>query len=199
MWPERTCCSLYAETVTSTTRLLSLFAAGALALGLSACASTGSGSPTASPAATEDATSSLTMSGACASDAGVTFTVDSSALAGGSSESWCYVTTEKVAVADIVAATGVEIEGTKQYGDQVVCRVNGLPSASEPVGSTQDAAYVEKCDSMPAAFAYWALWTQPAGGQWDYAQEGVSTLTAQPGESVELLFTLDGVPAAPAA
>ena len=94
---------------------------------------------------------------------------------------------------------GGSIEGTKQYGAQVVCRVNGLPSASEPVGSAQDPAYIEKCDAMPAAFAYWALWIKPAGGAWDYAQEGLSTLTAQPGESVELLFTLDGAPATPAA
>jgi len=195
----RTCRPLYAETVTSTTRILSLLAAGALALGLSACASTASESPTASPAATDGATSSLTMSGACSDGAGVTFTVDSSALAGGSRESWCYAATDEVAVADIVAAAGVTIEGTTQYGDQVVCRVDGLPSASEPVGSTQDPAYVEKCESMPAAFAYWALWTKAAGADWDYAQEGVSTLQAQPGESVELLFTLDGVPAAPAA
>ncbi len=51
---------------------------------------------------------------------------------------------------------------------------------------------------MPAAFAYWALWTKPAGGTWDYAQEGLSALTASPGDSVELLFTLDGAPASPA-
>lgn len=179
-----------------TGRILTLIAAGALALGLSACASTaGAG---ASPTPTDDAVASLITAGDCAAGAGVTLAVDSSALKGGSSQAWCYVTTEKVAVADIAAAAGLTIDGTKQYGDQVVCRVNGLPSASAPVGSAQDPAYVEKCDAMPAAFAYWALWIKPAGGTWDYAQEGVSTLTAQPGESVELLFTLDGVPAAPA-
>lgn len=188
--------SPYAGTVTSTPRILALFAAGALALGLSACASTGGGA--ASPTAT-DATASPITAGACEGTEGVTLVVDSSALAGGTSDTRCYTTTAEVAVADIVAAAGLEIEGTKEYGDQVICRVDGLPSASEPVGSTQDPAYVEKCESMPAAFAYWALWTKPAGGAWDYAQEGVSTLTAQPGESVELLFSLDGAPTAPAA
>ena len=51
--------------------------------------------------------------------------------------------------------------------------------------------------SMPAAFAYWSLWVQPEGGEWGYAQEGLSTLQLQPGESLELLFTLNGEPAAP--
>lgn len=136
---------------------------------------------------------------ACTGDEDVTLTVDSSALTGGSSETWCIISTSPVSISTALASVGMTLEGTKQYGDQVVCRVNGLPSASEPVGSTQDPAYIEKCESMPAAFAYWALWTKPAGGAWGYAQEGVSTLTAQPGESVELLFSLDGSPAAPAA
>lgn len=188
--------SPYAGSVTSTTRLLTLFAAGALALGLSACASTG-GSPAASP--TPTTTSDAVSADACKGDEGVTLAVDSSALTGGSSETWCINANGPVTISNALSYVGVSIEGTKQYGDQVICRVNGLPSASEPVGSTQDPAYVEKCESMPAAFAYWALWTKPAGGAWDYAQEGLSTLKAQPGESVELLFTLDGAPAAPAA
>lgn len=196
MRPERTCRSPYAGAVTSPRRLLTLLAAGALALGLSACASNSG----AERADTESPTPARTIvDGACPTGKGVTLAVDSSALTGGSSQSWCFPTMDKVAVADVVAAAGLSIEGTKQYGDQVICRVNGLPSASEPVGSVQDPAYIEKCDAMPAAFAYWALWTKPVGGAWDYAQEGVSTLTAQPGESVELLFTLDGAPSAPAA
>lgn len=183
--------------MTSPHRILTLLAAGALALGLSACASTGDAqraeteSPT--PAGTAEADA------ACTGSEGVTLTVDSSALKGGSSETWCIIGTGSVTISNALNFVGVSIEGTKQYGDQVVCRVNGLPSASEPVGSAQDPAYIEKCDAMPAAFAYWALWTKPVDGAWDYAQEGLSTLTAQPGESVELLFTLDGAPAAPAA
>ena len=139
------------------------------------------------------------MQAACDGDEGVTIVVDSSALADGSSETWCYFATDTVAVSDALVGTGVTTEGTTEYGDQVICRVDGLPSASEPVGSTEDPTYVEACESMPAAFAYWSLWVKPAGGAWDYAQEGLSTLTAEPGDSVELLFTLDGAPAAPAA
>lgn len=194
--PGRTSRSPYAGAVTSTPRILTLLAAGALALGLSACASTGG----AERAETESPDPGQTLvDGTCPTGKGVTLAVDSSALKGGTSQTWCYATTEKIAVADIVTAAGLTVEGTKQYGDQVICRVNGLPSAFEPVGSTKDPAYIEKCESMPAAFAYWALWTKADGGTWDYAQEGLSTLTAQPGESVELLFTLDGVPASPAA
>lgn len=190
--PGRTSRFPYAGAVTSTPRILTLLAAGALALGLSACASTGGAGSSPTPTPTPTST-------ACTGSEGVTLTVDSSALKGGSSETWCIIGTGPVTISNALTYVGTTIEGTKQYGDQVICRVNGLPSASEPVGSTKDPAYIEKCESMPAAFAYWALWTKPAGGAWDYAQEGVSTLTAQPGESVELLFSLDGVPAAPAA
>jgi len=181
--------------VTTTPRILTLFAAGALALGLSACTAQTSTEPTSS----SDASAAVAVQAACDGDEGVTIVVDSSALADGSSETWCYFATDTVAVSDALVGTGVTTEGTTEYGDQVICRVDGLPSASEPVGSTEDPTYVEACESMPAAFAYWSLWVKPAGGAWDYAQEGLSTLTAEPGDSVELLFTLDGAPAAPAA
>lgn len=52
---------------------------------------------------------------------------------------------------------------------------------------------------MPPAFAQWSLWVKPAGGEWDDAQESLAALNVEPGDSVELLFTLDGTPAAPTA
>ncbi len=181
--------------MTSQTRLLSLAAAAALLVALSGCASpapSGDAEPTASvpPAA-------AIVEGSCDADEGVTLVVDSSALADGSVQEWCRPTADDLAVADLLAEAGVTTEGTDEYGDQVVCRVNGLPSASAPVGSNEDPSYVEECASMPAAFAYWALWERPAGGEWAYATEGLSTLQATPGESIALLFTLDGEPAAP--
>lgn len=141
----------------------------------------------------------VAMDVACTGDEGVTVVVDASALDHTASKSWCYLATDTVSAADALAGIGVRTEGTTQYGDDVICRVDGLPSASDPVGSTEDPTYVEKCAGMPAAFAYWSLWVKPAGGAWDYAQEGLATLTAEPGSSLELLFTLDGAPAAPAA
>lgn len=186
----------YPGPVTSQNRLLSLAAAAALLVALSGCASPGA-SDDAAPTASVPPAASAIVDGACEADEGVTLVVDSSALADGSVQEWCRETADDLAVSDLLDEAGVTTEGTDEYGDQVVCRVNGMPSASEPVGSTEDPAYVEECASMPAAFAYWALWAKPAGGEWAYATEGLSSLQAAPGESIALLFTLDGEPAAP--
>lgn len=183
--------------MTSTPRILTLIAAGALALGLSACSS--ESTPGTDVTGTGPMPTAAAMDQACDGDEGVTIVVDASALDDTASETWCYFASDTIAVSDALIGAGIETEGTTEYGDQVICRVDGLPSASEPVGSTEDPAYVEACESMPAAFAYWSLWVKPAGGAWDYAQEGLSTLTAEPGDSVALLFTLDGAPAAPTA
>lgn len=187
--------------MTSTPRILTLLAAGALALGLSACsgaAAEPAGTSASSPTAPADA---AFADGDCAGDEGVTVVIDAGTLADAPQvdRTACVFTDTTLAAADAITALGVATEGTEQYGDQVICRVDGLPSASEPVGSTEDPAYIEACKTMPAAFAYWSLWLKPAGGAWDYAQEGLSTLQLEPGDSIELLFTLDGAPAAPAA
>ena len=79
----------------------------------------------------------------------------------------------------------------------MVCRVDGLPAEDVALTAEDGSDYFESCESMPAAFAYWSLWVQPAGGEWDYATEGLSTLQLQPGEGMALLFTLNGEPAAP--
>jgi hypothetical protein len=181
--------------VTLKTSLLSVLSVAALALLVSGCAAQTPAPAASSPAAVPPA--AAIVEGACSDDEGITLVVDSSALADGSAKEWCRPTEEPLAVADVLGEAGVETEGTEEYGDQVVCRVNGLPSATEPVGSKEDPSYVEECASMPAAFAYWSLWTQPAGGEWAYAEEGLATLEAQPGERVALLFTLDGAPATP--
>ncbi|KZE88757.1 hypothetical protein [Microbacterium sp. TNHR37B] len=186
--------------MTLSSRILALASASALALVLSACA--GPSSPTPSgvgptPAATTS-TDTGPAEGACADDTGVTLIVDSSALAGGQREQWCVPADGDVAATDVVSEAGITTEGTDEYGDQVICRVNGLPAPDAPVGSTEDPAYVESCATMPAAFAYWSLWVQPEGGEWGYATTGLSELTVRPGESLALLFTLDGAPASPA-
>lgn len=185
--------------MTSSLRTLAAAASAALLLALAAC-STGSGSPTTapSPSASADSTSPF-ATGACEGDAGVTVVVDSSALEGGSLEEWCVTTAEPIVAADAFSIAAVQTEGTEQYGDQVVCRVNGLPAADTALPAEDGSDYFETCQSMPAAFAYWALWVKPAGGTWDYAQEGAATQQLEPGDAVELLFTLNGEPAAPAA
>jgi hypothetical protein len=182
--------------VTVTSRTLALTTLTALALTLAACATTASptGDPTP-PAASSPAPA--VRDGACDGEEGVTLLVDASALRGGDRTEWCVPADGEIAAADVLSEAGVTTEGTEEYGDDVICRVNGLPSADAPVGSTEDPAYVETCASIGPAFAYWSLWTAPAGASWDYATEGVATLEVAPGDSLGLLFTLDGAPATP--
>jgi hypothetical protein len=93
----------------------------------------------------------------------------------------------------------VKTEGTTQYPTELVCRVNGVPAADLTI-THKSGTYKEECKGMPAAFAYWSLWVKPnAAGAWEYAQEGLATLQVNPGESLELLYTVDGEPAAPKA
>ncbi len=98
----------------------------------------------------------------------------------------------EMTVADALAEIGVTTEGTADYGDAVVCRVNGLPSADAPITISGHEAYAETCASMPPEFAYWALWVKSPAGSWDYASEGVSTQLVHPGDSVGLMFSSDG-------
>ena len=94
---------------------------------------------------------------------------------------------------DVLAQAGVSIEGTKAYGDAVVCRVNGLPSSTEPIEVEGEDPHLESCEEFPPAFAYWALWVKDSGSsEWDYAMEGVSSLQLSKGQSVGLSWTLDG-------
>ena len=82
------------------------------------------------------------------------------------------------AAADVLAAVDVTTEGTVDYGDQVVCRVNDLPAPD-----------VESCATLPSA-AYWALWVKEAAdAEWAYAMEGVATLQLTAGQSVGLVYT----------
>ena len=180
--------------MTSTLRAVAAAAASAaLLFALAACAGTPDATPT--PAATQTVE---ILDSACADDAGITVAVDASALEDGDSEAWCIGTDEPLAAADALTLVNVTTEGTDEYGDQVVCRVNGVPAEDVAIPAEDGSDYFETCESMPAAFAYWSLWIKPAGGEWGYAEEGLSTLELQPGESLELLFTLNGEPAAPA-
>ena len=173
-----------------TTKPLLLAATVLLALSLSACA--GAATPAAS---SPSATSEDSDPAACA---GVTVIVDASAIDGDSSET-CVDADAAIGAADALVAADITTEGTDEYGDQIVCRVNGQPAADLALPAEDGSAYYEECASMPAAFAYWSLWVQPKKGEWGYAQEGLSTLQLQPGERLELLFTLNGEPAEPAA
>jgi hypothetical protein len=184
----------YPGSVTSTLRTFAAAAASAaLLFTLAACSS---GDPEATPTAAETKTVAIADS-ACADDAGITVAVDASALEDGDSKAWCIDSDEALTAADALTLVNVTTEGTDEYGDQVVCRVNGVPAEDQAIPTEDGSEYFETCESMPAAFAYWSLWIKPEGSEWTYAEEGISTQQLEPGDAFELLFTLNGEPAAP--
>ena len=90
---------------------------------------------------------------------------------------------------DALSSAGVEIEGTVTYPDQIVCRVNSLPSATEPIEIAGQEPHLETCADMPPEFAYWALWVKNGDdAKWEYATEGAKTLKLKSGQSVGLAF-----------
>ena len=90
---------------------------------------------------------------------------------------------------DALTAAGVQIEGTVTYPDQIVCRVNSLPSATEPIEIAGQEPHLETCADMPPEFAYWALWVKNGDdSKWEYATEGAKTLMLKSGQSVGLAF-----------
>ncbi|WP_341940103.1 hypothetical protein [Microbacterium sp. LWH10-1.2] len=172
---------------------LSLVAASALTLALSACTPPApSSEPTSSPSSSSTASAE--------SCAGVTVVVDTGDLdvSDDPSSSVCVDTDGTILGTDAVSEAGFTTVGTTTYPDDVICRVNGVPAEDTELTGDDGAAYHETCADMPPAAAYWGLWVKPAGGAWDYAQTGLSALELNPGDSVELLFTLNGAPAAPA-
>jgi hypothetical protein len=108
-------------------------------------------------------------------------------------KSFCVETSEAMNAKEVLSEAGVTIQGTATYGDQIVCRVNGLPSADEPVVVPGQEPHVETCASMPPAFAYWGLWEKAnAEAEWEYAKEGVGSLMLEPGQSIGLAFATGG-------
>ncbi len=93
----------------------------------------------------------------------------------------------------VLEAASVITEGTATYGDQVVCRVNNVPSAEVALEVEGNDPHLETCQDMPPAFAYWALWVKKSGSSdWEYATEGVGSLELSAGDSVGLAFSLAG-------
>ncbi|MET4592289.1 hypothetical protein [Arthrobacter sp. 754] len=172
----------------------SLAAAGLL-ISLAACSAPVASQPTTSAPASS-ATAASSDSGPCA---GVKVIVDSGSLKQDAADmSVCVPVDAATPASKVLEEAKVKTVGTTQYPTELVCRVNGVPAADLTI-THKAGTYKEECGGMPAAFAYWSLWVKPATGDWAYAQEGLATLQVSPGESLELLFTVDGEPAAPAA
>ncbi|VXC12377.1 conserved exported hypothetical protein [Arthrobacter sp. 9AX] len=175
----------------------SSLAAAGLLFSLAACSAPATTQPTAStPASSSAAASPSASDGPCT---GVKVIVDSGALKQAAADkSVCVPVDAPTAASKVLEEADVKTVGTTQYPNELVCRVNGVPAADFEI-KHKGGTYKEECAGMPAAFAYWSLWTKPASGDWAYAQEGLATLQVKPGESLELLYTVDGEPAAPKA
>lgn len=185
--------------MTTTSRALSATAALLLTLALAAC-TTPDGGTSEEPAASASASASADA-GATGDCAGVEVVVEVAELDLPESPagSTCVEADGPILASDALAEAGLTTEGTEEYGDQVVCRVNGVPAEDFALPAEDGSDYFETCASMPAAFAYWSLWTKTGDGEWGYAQEGLATLEVAPGDAVALLFTVNGEPAAPRA
>lgn len=178
------------------TAAASSLAAAGLLLTLAACSTPAATQPASSAPASTAAASSSAASEPCA---GVKVIVDSGSLNQAAADSSVCVDVDGPTPASkVLDEANVKTEGTAEYPTELVCRVNGVPAADLDIAH-KGGTYREDCSKMPAAFAYWALWIKPASGDWAYAQEGLATLQVNPGESLELLYTVDGEPAAPAA
>ncbi|KRE80975.1 hypothetical protein [Arthrobacter sp. Soil762] len=177
------------------TAAASSLAAAGLLFTLAACSTPAATQPASS--ATSQATASPSAaSGPCA---GVKVIVDSGALKQDAADtSVCVPVDAATPASKVLEEADVKTVGTTQYPTELVCRVNGVPAADLAI-THKGGTYKEECSGMPAAFAYWSLWVKPATGDWAYAQEGLATLQVSPGESLELLYAVDGEPAAPAA
>jgi hypothetical protein len=181
------------------TAAASSLAAAGLLFSLAACSAPATQPAASEPASAPAATSAATSSTADAPCDGVKVIVDSGALEqDAANTNACVPVDGPTVAADVLKEANIKTEGTEQYPNELVCRVNGVPAADFDI-THKGGTYREECKGMPAAYAYWALWVKPATGDWAYAQEGHATLKVSPGESLELLFTVDGEPAAPAA
>jgi hypothetical protein len=176
------------------TAAASSLAAAGLLFSLAACSAPATTQPAASEAASS-AASSPSASGPCT---GVKVIVDSGSLKQAAADkSVCVPVDAATPASEVLEKADIKTEGSTKYPD-AVCRVNSVPAADFDI-KHKGGTYREECKDMSAAFAYWSLWVKPASGDWAYAQEGVATLKVNPGESLELLYTVDGEPAAPKA
>ncbi|PNH85630.1 hypothetical protein [Arthrobacter sp. AFG20] len=178
------------------TAAASSLAAAGLLFTLAACSTPAATQPSTSAPAAPATASSSAAAGPCT---GVKVIVDSGSLKQAAADSSVCVPVDAPTLASkVLDEAKVKTEGTDAYPKELVCRVNGVPAADFDIVH-KGGTYREECKKMPAAFAYWSLWVKPASGAWAYAQEGLATLKVSPGQSLELLYTVDGAPAAPAA
>lgn len=147
---------------------------------------------TASAPVTSKAASAQINKASCA---GVQVLVDFAGLGAEPIDS-CIEVSAETAASQIAELAGLTTQGTGDYGDAIVCRVNGEPQATDTVQVTS-GSYTEDCADMPSADAYWSVWVR-TNGVWDYAPVGFNELTLAPGQAVALLYDVNNAVTAPA-
>ena len=130
-----------------------------------------------------------------ATDGCITVIVDFQSLDNGNKTAQCLEAEAGANASDLVKQAGFTLEGTDKYGLMIVCRVNGLPSATQIIGNHKD--YRETCADMPAEFAYWSILVRTPEKDWHFAEVGIADLKLNPGEQLALLFSVDGAMALP--
>jgi hypothetical protein len=120
----------------------------------------------------------------------VTLYVDYGTLKNSEKVQECIAVDGRVSALDLLQLSGFTTEGTVEYGEAVLCRLNNLPNAT-----------AETCESMPPAEAYWAVLVKehqiipvPLGitGAWGWAQTGIDAVYLNPGDSLGLVFADNG-------
>jgi len=113
--------------------------------------------------------------------------IDYNALDNGTKLTTCVDASEKIGALEVLKKANLKIEGTKKYGDGVICRVNDLPDPT-----------VEKCEDMPPAKAYWAIIIKERNvmpfpkNEWGWGQLAVNQQYLNPGDSLGLVWANNG-------
>jgi hypothetical protein len=116
--------------------------------------------------------------------------IDYGPLNGGAKTTQCIPVEGEIPALEFLKLANVDIEGTQEYGDAVVCRVNNYPDSS-----------METCESMPPEKAYWAVlykehdhFLNPFDlvGEWGWAQTGIDQIPIHNGDGIALVFANNG-------
>lgn len=99
---------------------------------------------------------------------------------------------------DVLSAAGVKTEGTKAFGDAITCRVNQIPGANQKISIAGEPEYVEKCQDVPSALAYWGFFAKSAGSdEWEFATSAPADLEVYRGDSIGFAFAVAGLSTLP--
>lgn len=101
----------------------------------------------------------------------------------------CLAATETMTALAALTAAGLDITGSKEAGDNWICRVDGRPSETEELRTQTQGPFVEDCAAYGSGWAFWSLYLQ-TGADWTTANEGVATQKVKPGQSVGVVWQL---------